>query len=336
MVKVERYVYAVGKHLPMSHREDIKKEIRSTIEDIIEERVDGETPTEQLIDEILLELGEPREFARNYRKDANYLIGPGLYDTYKLVLKIGLILAAIGVFSLKINITPELSESYNYFGFIFRFLLEMVDEGVHVFGLVTISFFLIQWFGNARGKDFRKNQMNPAWHPSKLEAIPKSHVQIKYSRLIATIIISVLTLVIFNFFAEKIGIYYNRTGDQDSGFLQILSLDRLTDYMIFWNIELMLVMVISLYILISKRYTLFTVVAESLLSIATIVLLLTMVQDTTLINNSAISEAILSTDVSGDVETFIRNLWRIALAIIIVFMAVNLFGRGKAIFKFLK
>jgi hypothetical protein len=336
MVKVDRYVYAVGKHLPKSHREDIKKEIRSTIEDIIEERADGETPTEQQIDEILLELGEPREFACKYRKDANYLIGPGLFDTYKLVLKICLILAAIGIFSLISNKTPELSESYNYFGFIFRLLVEIVNEGIHVFGLVTISFFLIQWFGNARGKDFLKKKMNSAWHPSKLEAIPKSHVQIKYSGLITTIIISVLTLVVFNFFAEKIGIYYNRAGDQDSGFLQILSLDRLADYMIFWNIEIMLVMVISLYVLISKRYTLFTVVAESLLSIAVIVLLLIMVQDTTLINNSAISEAMSSTDISGDVGTFIRNLWRTALAIIIVFMAVNLFGRGKAILKFLK
>lgn len=49
---VERYIYAVTQKLPSQTREDIGKELRGLIADMLEERAQGERITEKHIEKV--------------------------------------------------------------------------------------------------------------------------------------------------------------------------------------------------------------------------------------------------------------------------------------------
>jgi len=83
MSLIDRYVAEVGRHLPEKDRADIEAEIRSMLEDMLEERKQaGRSVDEKMIAEVLEELGDPRLLASQYAPSKRYLIGPGWYDVY--------------------------------------------------------------------------------------------------------------------------------------------------------------------------------------------------------------------------------------------------------------
>lgn len=55
MEMMERYIYAVTRKLPQSQREDIGKELRGLIEDMLEERVPIGTVTEKDLEDVLID-----------------------------------------------------------------------------------------------------------------------------------------------------------------------------------------------------------------------------------------------------------------------------------------
>ena len=84
---VERYVHQVGHYVPPNERDEIEKELRSLIYDKLEDRY-GESPAQEDVASVLLELGSPREMALSYGSD-QYLIGPELYPYMRMVLRYG-------------------------------------------------------------------------------------------------------------------------------------------------------------------------------------------------------------------------------------------------------
>ncbi|HOV26477.1 MAG TPA: hypothetical protein PK566_09005 [Pseudobacteroides sp.] len=80
---INRYVYAVTKSLPEKQREDIEKELRTLIDDMIEEN-DEPVSYEKKVEKVLLELGDPEKLADNYRGSKRYFIGPKFYEKYLL------------------------------------------------------------------------------------------------------------------------------------------------------------------------------------------------------------------------------------------------------------
>lgn len=339
MEKIERYVYTVGTYLPKPGKEDILKELRSTIWDMVEDQVGQETPTEGQIDAILLELGEPRQLAMKYRGHTQYLIGPMWFDAYWLVLKISFIavITVIGVTSV-IGMISEISESYNYTRALLQLMADVVDAGIGVFGTVTLIFFLLERYGPS-GKAHALEQFSgkPAWHPSKLEPVPKPHQQLKRSDVVASLVFTLLALIVMNLYADKIGIYYQADDAGGMTFLQVLSLERLSDYLIYWNIIWLLYIALGLYVLQAAKHTLYTVVTELLLSVASIVLLVWMFQDSSLIDQAAIHEALYSAGAADSrLETVLTMSWRITVVVCIAIFGVDLFQRIRAVFRFVK
>jgi hypothetical protein len=83
----DRYVWAVLKSLPEAKRLDIDRELRASIADDVDARVEsGEQPAvaERAV---LLELGEPVRLAASYTGRTLGLIGPDLYPGYTALLK---------------------------------------------------------------------------------------------------------------------------------------------------------------------------------------------------------------------------------------------------------
>ena len=82
----ERYLAAALRSIPEPKRADVERELRSSIEDGIEERVRaGEDPTGA--ERAVLEgLGDPSRLASAYTGRPNYLIGPDLFPVWRSVV----------------------------------------------------------------------------------------------------------------------------------------------------------------------------------------------------------------------------------------------------------
>lgn len=89
MTLLDRYLFAVGKHLPRVERDDILAELRDVVSTQIEaEGVERGRPlTEDDVAAILKRFGRPMTVAARYGGH-NYLIGPVLYPAYLISLRI--------------------------------------------------------------------------------------------------------------------------------------------------------------------------------------------------------------------------------------------------------
>ncbi len=92
----ERYLHAVGKHLPWQRQDDIVAELRANLEVQREEREAalGRPLTEGEMIDWLKELGPPVRMAARYQP-ARYLIGPAIFPLYLQILRIVLLWATV-------------------------------------------------------------------------------------------------------------------------------------------------------------------------------------------------------------------------------------------------
>lgn len=86
---IDPYVQEIGRHLPRKIREDVKLEIRGALEDRLEERgLDAKKDAAEL-QKILIDYGDPEKVATSYLPE-KWLIGPKIYPTFEMALKIAL------------------------------------------------------------------------------------------------------------------------------------------------------------------------------------------------------------------------------------------------------
>ena len=99
---MELYISEVGRRLPKKTRADIEAEIRSALQDLLDERsrAAGKPADEEMVLAVVKEYGDPEKVAASYEGE-RYLIGPQLYPTFIkvvfTVLPITVILALIGL-----------------------------------------------------------------------------------------------------------------------------------------------------------------------------------------------------------------------------------------------
>lgn len=83
----DRYVWAVLKSLPEAKRVDIDRELRATIADDVDARVEAGEDAVEAEKAVLTELGDPAKLAAGYTGRILALIGPDLYPAYVALLK---------------------------------------------------------------------------------------------------------------------------------------------------------------------------------------------------------------------------------------------------------
>lgn len=94
---INRYVNEVGRRLPPNQRADVEREIHSLIVDEVVGQMDAlenegaPRPEEEAVLAVLQQFGAPEEIAARYYAP-RYLIGPGMFPIYRIVL--GIVLAA--------------------------------------------------------------------------------------------------------------------------------------------------------------------------------------------------------------------------------------------------
>lgn len=107
---IERYVYAIGREFSEPQRTDIEKEIRGLIADMLDSRLDGRAASDEDVQAVLTELGNPSLLADRYRDRKRYLIGPQLYASYLNILKIvagAISISMVVLFVIQILTAPD-------------------------------------------------------------------------------------------------------------------------------------------------------------------------------------------------------------------------------------
>jgi hypothetical protein len=162
---VERYIYAVSKRLPVSMREDVSKELRANIQDMIAD----EPLKEEDISEILHKLGHPNQLANSYRGKERYVIAPEHYDNYISALKLFGIIFVIVAFS-----TIPSSAFTEGWRTVAKAIVSSLTSGfLNTFTWITIGFWIVGTFD--------KNEPSETWKLKDLPELPKPN-QSKISR----------------------------------------------------------------------------------------------------------------------------------------------------------
>lgn len=92
---IDKYIQVVTEHLNEQQKDEIARELRANINDMLEAKCGDKEPTKEEIEAVLLELGDPKKLARSYMGAPNFLIREELYDIYSKVLRIVLICVLI-------------------------------------------------------------------------------------------------------------------------------------------------------------------------------------------------------------------------------------------------
>jgi len=246
---VERYIYAVTKRLPEKQRNDIEKELRSLIEDMLSGQVKNGTPTVRDVEAVLLGLGDPAQLADRYRAKKSYLIGPENYDTYILVLKIVLAAVAFGItLAMTISYFVEPPQGIfelfaGYFGALFGALLQ-------VFAWVTVIFAIIENRNLPISGEFK----NEEWRPADLPELPDRNLMIKPLESIIGLLFAVIAVIIFNTAEHLIGIY-SFTADETMSVIPLFNHEGFRSLLPLLNIMLALGIIKESLKLVIRKWT---------------------------------------------------------------------------------
>ena len=205
---IDKYIAEVGKHLPRKNRADIEAEIRSTLEDMLEERTQGKGPEDEAtVMALLKEYGAPREVAATY-KPHPYLIGPRMFPMFEMILRIVFVVVIAASFlGLGVSLSKTGLSGPEFASVLGEWFTGLLGGLIAAFGNIVIVFAILE-----RTKvvnEFEKETKD--WDPKELQAEPDPD-QIDRADNIATIIFTVLGLVVLNLYPNLFMITFMKEG----------------------------------------------------------------------------------------------------------------------------
>lgn len=206
---IELYLEEIRRQLPSRNRDDILKEIQSTLMDTIEDRNPnpGAEPDTETVKAVLKEFGSPRKVASQYgAKD--YLVGPRMFPIYLRVLRIVLIVvAAFNAVGLIVAIVSNTGFSTSFFEAILEVVGGLFSSLFTAFGVVTLSFLGIE----RAIPNNMKTIIDEKWQPEDLLK-EEDQDKVKIFDLAIEITGSLIFITLINFFLDRVGIYYLADG----------------------------------------------------------------------------------------------------------------------------
>lgn len=213
MKLINRYVTEVGKRLPLvKGRKDIENELRSTLEDMLEDRAQkSDKPADEAMEvDLLKEYGSPQKVAETYNPTP-YLIGPRMFPMFIMILKIVIAAVTLGmtiVTAIQV-VTLSPMTGMELLKVIGEGLLNIVSASIAAFGNIALVFALVERFAPA--SEFKLDE-DEKWDPTSLMKEPEPE-DIKAWEQILAIVFTFIVISIFNFNPQIIGINY-MTGNE--------------------------------------------------------------------------------------------------------------------------
>lgn len=210
---IERYIYDVVKRVPQDSREEIRLELQSLIDDMCDQE-------DISVEEVLQKLGEPAQFAKRYRDEDSYVIGPDYYDDYFWIMKIALV--GIGISAIVSAIMNGIMNTEDMVNFFVVFLSEIFvtasNGSFSVIGILTVIFvvmekqkvkFNIKPKKNWTVKDLSKNATTVnSWTPSLLPAVPDKRAVISRGDSVFSIIFTIVFMALLIFAPQIFGAFH--------------------------------------------------------------------------------------------------------------------------------
>lgn len=164
----ERYLDAALRGVPANQRDDVARELRSSVADAVEDRVAaGEDPL--AAERSVLEgLGDPTRFAAGISGRPLYLIGPDLFVEYRrlLLLLLGIVVPIVGVVAAAVN----LAEGGGWVDALVAGMLGAFTVALHLCFWVTLAFALIERAESARDARLEISKAGGRWTVDQLPA----------------------------------------------------------------------------------------------------------------------------------------------------------------------
>jgi hypothetical protein len=207
MKLIDRYVTEVGRNLPLvKGRKDIEKELRSTLEDMLEDRASttGRMRDEAMEIELLKEYGSPQTVAQTYNPHP-YLIGPRMFPIFIMVLKIVItvisivmtVLMGIKIFTLSPMAGPEFAQA------VWNGLTGIVSAAIAAFGNIVLVFAILERYVPASELTLEEAS---EWDPASLKKEPEPD-EVKIWEPIFAIVFTFIAISIFNFSPQWLSIF---------------------------------------------------------------------------------------------------------------------------------
>jgi len=176
MSLIDRYVAEVGRHLPEKDRADIEAEIRSMLEDMIDERSErsretGKSAKDKVIAEVLEQLGDPKLLASRYAPPKRYLIGPVWYEAYLKTLQ-RVLLIVLPIFAVVTFILTLAENPLDFINAAGEAVGGAFGVGLQILFWITIVFVLLE--RSAEIPDEAQSPDTRAWTIAQLPEMPKT------------------------------------------------------------------------------------------------------------------------------------------------------------------
>jgi cytochrome b subunit of formate dehydrogenase len=322
---IDRYVYAVTKRLPVKQREDIDKEIRSLIDDMLTDGYPDRKDDPESVKAVLNELGNPYDLAAKYQDNKRYLIGPEHYPMYIFILKI--VLAAVtGGLIIALTVKNIVNTPVNPITVAVEMVTSIMSALLGVFAWVTIVFALIGYF--------REEQIDAAiaevrkeikWTLEDLPEIPSQKAIISKSEPIASMIFGLIGFIIFNYAAQALSIIsIDKTGTKS---VPILNIDRIDSFILIINIIVFIGFIREIARLIEGRHTLRLSIGTAVISGVSLVLSLYLITNPLFFNPNFVAElkSVFGKDTFAgfDILLGLRNLLKFIIGISIFAFVVE-------------
>lgn len=178
----DRYVFAALKSIPEQQRGDIDRELRASITDAVDARIDAGEPPAGAEKAVLTEFGDPQRLAARYADRPLYLIGPDLYLDWRRVLRI-LLLIVVPLAFVAATLVRMATDPENPAAAFGAAISASLTALVQVTFWVTLVFAILQ-----RTETRRKDLGLQKWTPATLPQIPRSS-GISLSDTIASVIV---------------------------------------------------------------------------------------------------------------------------------------------------
>lgn len=330
---LESYLYEVGKRLSSTGKEDLLNELKSNIEEQLENKEDSER-----LKEVLTELGAPEVIASNYSGKPRYLIGPELYETYWMVMLIvgliGFMGTTLGDF-LSGQWVPAADSLARQI--VIHMASNIVSVGIGTVGTVTLIFIAIEFFlqkqagyfskKNAKSQSLEELKEKQAWSPEKLELVPTHRDHIKLSDAIWDIVWVVIGFSILNFGLDRVTAYYFETSDGVYQSLPLINNDFVKGYLLWINLLLAGAFILCLYQFKTRKWNLVTRLIDSVISLLMIGFVVGLLTSPNLMIPGIYEQ--LSTSIGVDVKSIQNGIMTGIQGFLSVFVIVEMFNIGK-------
>lgn len=277
---IDRYVYTVAEYLPKDIREDVIKELRANIEDMLPENY-----SEEDVYKVLEELGSPMKLAGEYNPQKRYLIGPGYFDKYISVLKmvVGIcIVVSVTIAIINYFVDPSETTIAGNLTELFAGLISGAFVGaVQGAFWVTLIFVILERSGAEAG---HLPFFNEKWTPASLPEAPVSdHSRISRGETVFSMICTIIFTALMYFQPQLLAIY--RVDENKAIFpTPLFDLDRLKVYMVFIFALAILQLGDFVWKYITQRWNMPIVVCNAIYNVLICILAVVMIRDDALFN----------------------------------------------------